>query len=653
MLQKQLKAAGVDPDAALLSLSDIKANLQTATAALISGDETAQPEFDKWERIMSSHPEHIAQLEKADMEWETTQAPLNKAALTRLRSLFPPDLTRCPKDELVSKCGTSLATRITRKAALRMLTMDSTFISKMHAADLICKYAFNGLDVRETRALYAAMPPLGFQNDGDGRKAEWGYRLREKLKGMTKKEKAGALRDEELIAREYPDTTAKPKKSRRSSTSLGLGSKNEQRGGFKGRRSSIASMLEGKVGPGLKKGIAKGIKKGSGAKKKKAGSALAALFAGGGRKRNPFDSEEEKTGSGKQQDPSKILNRKRFSAGKENAVAWRATSSASKQKRAKGKQVMKLASAFKQAQSALHQMMTNNKNKNKNTTNTNENTSTKTMIVFPDTAAEAPLKATATSPTETTATNTVTNTVTMSTVAKSRQVVNELEQLLDSRRPTNAKRTLLMGKTEQDVQTNQPCCNGVYLPWYLIVFLLIFAAIGASIVTVGFWINGSTVATVESHSRSSSRRSNGYIKQRRRRGATPNRDKVTQATPNEHAFTFDASQALPTQSDDPPTNLFPVTSNKKGQCSGNGMNAGCVYTATTTTTNKDKTATESPEPSAPRAPPKTRPIDPKNRKTSKYRAWQLKKRTEEEATKRKATEGEREEEVEQINAVSE
>ena len=210
-----------------------------------------------------------------------------------------------------------------------------------------------------------------------------------------------------------------------------------------------------------------------------------------------------------------------------------------------------------------------------------------------------------------------------------------------------------MGNNEQDVQTKQPCCNGLYLPWYLIVFLLFFAAIGASIVTVGFWINGSTVATVGSHSRSSSRSSNGYIKQRRRRGATPNRDKVTQATPNEHAFTFDASQALPTQSDDPPTNLFPVTSNKKGQCSGNGMNAGCVYTATTTTTNKDKTATESPEPSAPRAPPKTQPIDPKNRKTSKYRAWQLQKRTEEEATKRKATEGERDEEVEQINAVSE
>ena len=51
MLQKQLKAAGVDPDAALLSLDDIKKNLQKATAQLMEGDETVQPEFDKWAKV--------------------------------------------------------------------------------------------------------------------------------------------------------------------------------------------------------------------------------------------------------------------------------------------------------------------------------------------------------------------------------------------------------------------------------------------------------------------------------------------------------------------------------------------------------------------------------------------------------------------------
>ena len=65
MLQKQLKAAGVDPDTALLSLDDIKGNLQAATRKLMDGDERAQPEFDKWEKIMNSHPEHIEALERA------------------------------------------------------------------------------------------------------------------------------------------------------------------------------------------------------------------------------------------------------------------------------------------------------------------------------------------------------------------------------------------------------------------------------------------------------------------------------------------------------------------------------------------------------------------------------------------------------------
>ena len=36
MLQKQLKAAGVDPDTALLSLDDIKENLQAATRKLMA-----------------------------------------------------------------------------------------------------------------------------------------------------------------------------------------------------------------------------------------------------------------------------------------------------------------------------------------------------------------------------------------------------------------------------------------------------------------------------------------------------------------------------------------------------------------------------------------------------------------------------------------
>ena len=47
--------------------------------------------------------------------------------------------------------------------------MDHAFISKMHAADLCSKYAYQGLDLSEMRAVFASTPET-FQNDGNGMK---------------------------------------------------------------------------------------------------------------------------------------------------------------------------------------------------------------------------------------------------------------------------------------------------------------------------------------------------------------------------------------------------------------------------------------------------------------------------------------------------
>ena len=285
MLQKQLKAAGVDPETALLSLDEIKANLQEATKRLMEGDERAQPEFDKWEKILSSHPEHIEALERAENEWESTEQAPNEAALLHLRGLFPPNLSSIKKDDLEDKVGPELAKRILHKPVLRMVTMEPSHIAKIHAADLVCKYAFNGLDLRETRALYCALPVDGFQNDADGRKADWAERLKTKLKGLTAKAKSNNLRPDELINRAYPDTKAKAKRGRRKSMGGHVSSQNSspnksalmlnqllqqkrrspgkkvafmennsdknkkpKQGSDRGRRNSIAAMLENKLG---------------------------------------------------------------------------------------------------------------------------------------------------------------------------------------------------------------------------------------------------------------------------------------------------------------------------------------------------------------------------------------------------------------------
>ena len=80
-----------------------------------------------------------------------------------------------------------------------MLTMEPNYIAKIHAADLLYKYVFTGLDLREMRAVYAALPKNGFENDSDGRKADWCERLLSKLKSHVTKEETGLLHSNMLI----------------------------------------------------------------------------------------------------------------------------------------------------------------------------------------------------------------------------------------------------------------------------------------------------------------------------------------------------------------------------------------------------------------------------------------------------------------------
>ena len=53
-------------------------------------------------------------------------------------------------------------------------------IAKMHSADLRGAYDSRGLSLDELRAVYASLP-AAWENDGDGKKAEWAEAVREKL----------------------------------------------------------------------------------------------------------------------------------------------------------------------------------------------------------------------------------------------------------------------------------------------------------------------------------------------------------------------------------------------------------------------------------------------------------------------------------------
>ena len=58
--------------------------------------------------------------------------------------------------------------------------MAPSTIAKMHVADLRGAYDARGLSLDELRAVHASLPST-WENDGDGKKAEWAEAVREKL----------------------------------------------------------------------------------------------------------------------------------------------------------------------------------------------------------------------------------------------------------------------------------------------------------------------------------------------------------------------------------------------------------------------------------------------------------------------------------------
>ena len=65
-----------------------------------------------------------------------------------------------------------MARRFRETKILWLVHMPTDSIARFHSADLMVKYSFQGLDITEMRAIFAVLP-AAFDNDGDGKKAEW------------------------------------------------------------------------------------------------------------------------------------------------------------------------------------------------------------------------------------------------------------------------------------------------------------------------------------------------------------------------------------------------------------------------------------------------------------------------------------------------
>lgn len=148
----------------------------------------AEKDIEKWDAAIKMNPEYVKEQEEKAKLWQQENKPLNEAALRAMRGLVPEDIKECSLVELQTRgLPKSFAKRLWDKKALWLLRMHPDDIKKLHQADLRGKYANQGLDIREMRAIWCCLPSE-FDNDGDGKKAEWKFNFRQKLEELTVKE---------------------------------------------------------------------------------------------------------------------------------------------------------------------------------------------------------------------------------------------------------------------------------------------------------------------------------------------------------------------------------------------------------------------------------------------------------------------------------
>ena len=70
---------------------------------LMEGDESAQNDFDKWDKIISTHPETMATEAREEKEWQQVEGPLSEQALETMRGFVPIDIQSQSSDSLTEK----------------------------------------------------------------------------------------------------------------------------------------------------------------------------------------------------------------------------------------------------------------------------------------------------------------------------------------------------------------------------------------------------------------------------------------------------------------------------------------------------------------------------------------------------------------------
>jgi hypothetical protein len=191
------RCRGVVPDATKaqpMTLAEARRCLKAAVTKLVAGDPSVEIEVERWDVVVRGHPDYIKEQAARRKAWDDANGDANAQALATVRSSVPPDVRHgWTVDRLVARgLSKALAARVLRVRALWLVRLAPTTIARMHVADLRGTYDARGLSLDELRAVHASLP-AAWENDGDGKKAEWAEALREKLVAAAAGRRAGPV----------------------------------------------------------------------------------------------------------------------------------------------------------------------------------------------------------------------------------------------------------------------------------------------------------------------------------------------------------------------------------------------------------------------------------------------------------------------------
>lgn len=195
------------------TLEQAEERMQECLKGILEGETTiiqakAQQDFDKWDQLVRGHADYIAREENKWTDWESENFEKNRDALNEMREKFVPEEFKvgCSIKTLMELKGLKKKTaeRIFKNKIFKFLWMDKGHIAKIHGAALTNDYASQGLDIRELRAVYAALP-TDFESDTDGKKKQFREIMRAKLFTLTEKEKNGRILPGEILHNDYRD----------------------------------------------------------------------------------------------------------------------------------------------------------------------------------------------------------------------------------------------------------------------------------------------------------------------------------------------------------------------------------------------------------------------------------------------------------------